>query len=147
MNEEDKKAFLEDFKNADISKKLDMWFYALEQEGIWEEIISEIIKRQQELYNQEELIKKEESGEEVHMTPEELDSFMNEGLDDGDLLFIDSPAELEKKLIWESEETQKLNSLLVKPLSEKDSDSIFTGESASDVKSVPKRKKSRVTLE
>ena len=42
MNEEDKKAFLEDFKKADISKKLDMWFYALDQEGLWEEMIKEM---------------------------------------------------------------------------------------------------------
>jgi len=42
MNEEDVKAFLEDFKKADKEKKLDMWFYALDQEGIWEEIIAEM---------------------------------------------------------------------------------------------------------
>lgn len=42
MNEEDTKAFLNDFKNADINKKLDMWYYALEQDAIWEEIISEV---------------------------------------------------------------------------------------------------------
>jgi hypothetical protein len=42
MKEEDKKSFLEDFKKADITKKLDMWYYALEQEMIWEEIISEM---------------------------------------------------------------------------------------------------------
>ena len=42
MKEEDKKAFLEDFKKADISKKLDMWYFALEQEMIWEEIIAEM---------------------------------------------------------------------------------------------------------
>ena len=42
MNDEDKKAFLEDFKKADKEKKLDMWFHALEQEGLWEEIIAEI---------------------------------------------------------------------------------------------------------
>ena len=42
MNEEDKKAFLEDFEKADINKKLDMWYYALDQEAIWEEIISEM---------------------------------------------------------------------------------------------------------
>ena len=42
MNEEDKIAFLEDFKNANTEKKLDMWFHALEQEGLWEEIIAEI---------------------------------------------------------------------------------------------------------
>ena len=42
MKEEDKKAYLEDFKKADINKKLDMWFFALDQEGLWEEIIAEM---------------------------------------------------------------------------------------------------------
>ena len=42
MKEEDKKAFLEDFRKADISKKLDMWYFALEQEMIWGEIITEM---------------------------------------------------------------------------------------------------------
>lgn len=42
MNEEDKKAFLDDFKNADVNQKLDMWYYALEQDAIWEEIIAEV---------------------------------------------------------------------------------------------------------
>ncbi len=42
MKEEDKKTFLEDFKKAEISKKLDMWYFALEQEMIWGEIISEM---------------------------------------------------------------------------------------------------------
>jgi hypothetical protein len=42
MNEKDKKEFLEDFKKADIDKKLDMWYYALDQEGLWEEVIAEM---------------------------------------------------------------------------------------------------------
>jgi len=42
MNEEDKKNFLEDFKKADIEKKMDMWFYALEQIALWEETIAEM---------------------------------------------------------------------------------------------------------
>jgi hypothetical protein len=42
MNEKDKKEFLEDFKKADINKKLDMWYYALDQEGLWEEVIAEM---------------------------------------------------------------------------------------------------------
>ena len=42
MNEEDKKVFLEDFRNADVSKKLDMWYYALEQEMLWEETLAEM---------------------------------------------------------------------------------------------------------
>ena len=44
MNEGDKKKFLEDFKKADINQKLDMWFYALEQEGLWDEIMEEMSK-------------------------------------------------------------------------------------------------------
>ena len=42
MKEEDKKVFLDDFKKAEISKKLDMWYYAVEQEAIWEEILAEL---------------------------------------------------------------------------------------------------------
>jgi hypothetical protein len=42
MKEEDRKAFLQDFGKADLSKKLDMWFYAMEQEALWEEIIGEM---------------------------------------------------------------------------------------------------------
>lgn len=42
MNEKDTKAFLDDFKNADMDKKLDMWYYAVEQEALWEEILAEM---------------------------------------------------------------------------------------------------------
>ena len=42
MNDEDKKAFLEDFKKADVSKKLDMWYFAIEQIGLWDEILTEM---------------------------------------------------------------------------------------------------------
>ena len=42
MNEDDKKAFLEDFKKADIQKKLDMWFFSMEQIGLWDQIITEM---------------------------------------------------------------------------------------------------------
>lgn len=42
MKEEDKKVFLDDFKKAEISKKLDMWYFALEQISIWEELITEM---------------------------------------------------------------------------------------------------------
>ena len=42
MNEEDTKAFLSDFKKADMNKKLDMWYYAVEQEALWEEILTEM---------------------------------------------------------------------------------------------------------
>lgn len=42
MNEKDKKEFLDDFKKADINKKLDMWYYALDQEAYWEELITEM---------------------------------------------------------------------------------------------------------
>ncbi len=42
MNEDDKKTFLEDFKKADIQKKLDMWFFAMENIGLWDQIIAEM---------------------------------------------------------------------------------------------------------
>lgn len=42
MQEDDKKTFLDDFKKADTQKKLDMWFYAIEQIGLWEQIINEM---------------------------------------------------------------------------------------------------------
>ena len=42
MDEENKKMFLDDFKKSDIKKKIDMWFYALDQGAMWEELISEM---------------------------------------------------------------------------------------------------------
>lgn len=42
MKEEDVKMFLDDFKKADITKKLDMWYFAVEQEAIWEEALAEM---------------------------------------------------------------------------------------------------------
>jgi hypothetical protein len=44
MNEEDIKTFLDDFKKAKIDQKMDMWFYALDQEAIWDEIMDEMSK-------------------------------------------------------------------------------------------------------
>ena len=51
MNEEDKKEFLDDFKKADGEKKLDMWYYALDQEVLWDQILAEmsVIAREQKL--------------------------------------------------------------------------------------------------
>ncbi len=42
MKEEDIKMFLDDFKKADINKKLDMWYYAVDQEALWEETLAEM---------------------------------------------------------------------------------------------------------
>lgn len=42
MNEDEQKAFLSDFTKADINKKLDLWYYAVEQEAIWEELLAEM---------------------------------------------------------------------------------------------------------
>ena len=42
VNEDDMKTFLKDFGKADISKKLDMWYYAVEQEALWEELLAEM---------------------------------------------------------------------------------------------------------
>ena len=42
MNEEDKKAFIEDFKKADGTTRLDMWYYALDQEVIWDKMLEDM---------------------------------------------------------------------------------------------------------
>jgi hypothetical protein len=51
MKDEDVKQFLEDFKKADINKKLDMWFFALDQEALWEEMLDQmsLIARKQQI--------------------------------------------------------------------------------------------------
>ena len=36
------KKFLDDFEKADIAKKLDMWYFALDQGALWEELIAEM---------------------------------------------------------------------------------------------------------
>ncbi len=40
MDENDKNEFLKDFKKADIDGKLDMWFFALDQATLWEQILA-----------------------------------------------------------------------------------------------------------
>ena len=42
MDEKDKKEFLEDFKKSEGAKKLDMWDYALGQQVLWEQTITEL---------------------------------------------------------------------------------------------------------
>jgi len=38
------KNFLEDFKKGDVQQKMDMWFFALEQEAVWDEIMENMSK-------------------------------------------------------------------------------------------------------
>jgi hypothetical protein len=42
VEEKDRQKFLEDFQKTDITKKLDMWYYALDQIAFWEEILAEM---------------------------------------------------------------------------------------------------------
>jgi hypothetical protein len=42
MNEEDKKELIEEFKNGDGAKRLELWDYAIQQQVIWESIIAEL---------------------------------------------------------------------------------------------------------
>jgi hypothetical protein len=42
MDEDGKKDFIEEFKDAEGSKKLDMWDYALGQQVLWEKIIADM---------------------------------------------------------------------------------------------------------
>jgi hypothetical protein len=44
MNEEDKKEFIVDFKKSDGTQRLDLWDYAVEQQVIWDQIITEMQK-------------------------------------------------------------------------------------------------------
>lgn len=39
MNEEDKKEIIEEFKNGNGTKRLDLWDYACQQQLIWEQIM------------------------------------------------------------------------------------------------------------
>jgi hypothetical protein len=61
MNEEDRNTYLEDFKKGDIQQKIDMWFFAVEQVAIWEELIAQMsnIATMDQL-KQGQVIKKEE---------------------------------------------------------------------------------------
>jgi hypothetical protein len=42
MNDNDKREFIEEFKQADGPKRLDMWDYALAQQVLWEGIIADL---------------------------------------------------------------------------------------------------------
>jgi hypothetical protein len=44
MNEDDKKELMKEFKDGDGTKRLDLWDYAIQQQVIWENIISEMQK-------------------------------------------------------------------------------------------------------
>jgi hypothetical protein len=44
MNEDDKKELMDEFKKGDGAKRLDLWDYALAQQVLWENIISEMQK-------------------------------------------------------------------------------------------------------
>lgn len=79
-------------------------------------VLSKVAESHAELQKQEELEEKEESGKLVMLSPEELDEFFEED----DLIFPDDPAELEKKLKWESLENKEILKHLVKPMSQKD---------------------------
>ena len=84
-----------------------------------EGVISDIQKKYEEMSNQEELDSKVESGDIVEMSPDELDNFFKED-SAGDILFVEDPNELEKKLKWESADTKQALESLVKPIEEKD---------------------------
>jgi len=65
MNDEDKNEFLKEFKKLDGSKKLDMWDYALEQQVLWEQILTELstIARDQGVDKKLEKMAEEEMAE------------------------------------------------------------------------------------
>lgn len=99
------------------------------------EVINEIAKQNQELATQNMLDEKEEAGEIVHRTPEELDEYM-----DSDIEFIDDPDMFRKKMIWESPETKATLESMVKPLLKEEPEEV-----AKPVLERPKRR-SRVVI-
>ncbi len=44
MNEEDKKQLLTEFEKADGTTRLDMWDFAISQQVLWEDMISQMQK-------------------------------------------------------------------------------------------------------
>jgi len=42
MNEEDKKEYMAEFNKSDGPKRLDMWDYAISQQVLWDNIITEM---------------------------------------------------------------------------------------------------------
>lgn len=44
MDEEGRKEFMKEFKDSDGARRLDMWDYALEQQVLWEDVISQMQK-------------------------------------------------------------------------------------------------------
>lgn len=42
MDDDGRKEFIDEFKKADGTKRLEMWDYGLEQQVLWEKIIAEI---------------------------------------------------------------------------------------------------------
>ena len=63
MNDDDKKQFIDEFTKAEGSKKLDMWDYAIEQQVIWDKIITQLtlIAREQGVDKKLEKMAEEES--------------------------------------------------------------------------------------
>jgi len=62
MDDNDKKEFIEEFKKGDGSARLDMWDYAIAQQVLWENIITEMqnIARDQKVDKElENLIEKD----------------------------------------------------------------------------------------
>jgi hypothetical protein len=107
------------------------------------EIVSEAIKRQQELSLQQELDRKIEEGEVVILGPDELDSFME---DEGDIMPME---EGEYKGRWANKSVEKESALFVRPMEEKDAELIISEKiKANDPKfpQFPIKPKGKVTV-
>ncbi len=61
MNEKDKAEFLNDFRKVDLEKKLDMWYFAMEQEGFWGEMITDMSTIAEEQKMKEVIVKMKSS--------------------------------------------------------------------------------------
>jgi len=72
------------------------------------EMLKTIIEQNQALVEQDEALESDEDQKVTELTPDELDAMFSD-----DLVFLNNPEELEKKLVMESPETKRLVEQLV----------------------------------
>lgn len=108
------------------------------------DIVAEMLKLNSQMHDQAELDVKEDAGQLIMRSPDQLDDFF-----DGDIQFEDDPELQRKHLIWNSDETQIALNQMVKPMSEKDEDlkQAISPEIKPNLQKPKREKKAKVKLE
>ena len=109
-----------------------------------EVVLSEVYRLNTQMYDQQDLDLKEDTGQLVVLSPDQIDKFF-----DGDIMFEDDPEMMRKNLIWNSDETQMTLDQMVKPMSEKDEDlkKSISPEIKPNLYKSKREKKAKVRLE